>query len=40
LQETLVPFVQAMDKLAKEPKKMIVHLASSIAPDETTDAPA
>jgi two-component system, sensor histidine kinase LadS len=40
LQETLVPLVQAMDKLAKEPKKTIVHLASTIAPDETTDAPA
>jgi two-component system, sensor histidine kinase LadS len=39
LQETLVPLVEAMDKLAKEPKKMIVHLASSIAPAETSDAP-
>jgi two-component system, sensor histidine kinase LadS len=39
LQEILVPLVQAMDKLAKEPKKTIVHLASSIAPEETSDAP-
>jgi two-component system, sensor histidine kinase LadS len=40
LQDTLVPLVQAMDKLAKEPKKTIVHLAPSAAPDETLSASA
>jgi two-component system, sensor histidine kinase LadS len=40
LQDILIPLVQAMNELAKEPKKMIVHLASSVAPDETSGEPA
>jgi two-component system, sensor histidine kinase LadS len=40
LQDTLIPLVQAMDELAKEPKRMIVHLASPAALDETSSVPA